>query len=372
MAERPDRPSSKDRTQVIPEPARPDLFEFLEKLFDGSENQPDKIELRQAYGPGASKYRKLVIQKDYKPNSAKPSREFLVGLSNELLNIAQNDCNEVGKPQKYGILSKCFKKSNEYYGCFTVSLKPTQPAMDGDEHGTSDDDEDPVAGDRRRANALLDHSLGHMKQSDENERWRQEQFSSATGDLLEKYQNLLQITMQQNLEMQKEHRELYKLADDALSRKADRELAAEMQKFKIGMMENGFQFLQQMAPVVVNRLNGKEASAGEASAESIAIQTFLKGLTNEQGAALFGEIVDGKPQGGGVFTNDQVGIFWRVANLTDPPSALDQLFAGPTAISEEQIVKAQTVVSMQQFGPLFALFINRQKKQLESGAQASA
>lgn len=119
--ERPNR-SSRDKVQVTPDPARPDLFEFLEKHFEGSDQKPEKIELRQAFGPGGGKYRTVVVQKDFKANAPKPPREQLVALSNEFLDLAQRNCDELGKPQKYAVLMKHHGKSNDYYGAFLISL----------------------------------------------------------------------------------------------------------------------------------------------------------------------------------------------------------------------------------------------------------
>jgi len=369
MTERPDR-AARDKTQVIPEPVRPDLFAFLEKLFDGAEQKPEKIELRQAYGPGARKYATSTItQKEFKTNAVKPTREQLVAMSNEFVDLAQSNCNEVGKAHKYGVLAKHYAKSDAYYGVFVLSLKPRQRADyepgDGDE-----DDDDFGDRDRRHRDSLLSYSLDHIKQADENERWRQEQFALATGDLLERYQNLNQMLMQHNMELQKEHRELFKTADEALSRKSEREMAAEMQKFKIGMMQDGFQFLKQMAPVAVNQLTGKQTIPTEKSNESIAIEQFLEGLTEQQAVSLFGTMQDGKLLGDGIFTPEQAEIFAGVANCTVPPTALDQLFVDGSEVSikPEQIMKAQGVVAAQQFGPLVALFMTRNKKDKDKQA----
>jgi hypothetical protein len=369
--DRPERPS-RDKVQVTPEASRPDLFQFLEKLFDGADQKPERIELRQAYGDGARKYGTVVIQKEYKANAAKPSRELLVSLSNELLDLAQRNCNELRKPYRYAILAKHYAKSDDYYGCFLLSMRPKQPAAEGDDVGHAGDDEDENT-DAKRRDSLLDYSIAHLKQSDENDRWRQDQHATSTGDIIEKYQNLVQMLMSQNLEMQREHRELFKTADEALSKKSERDLAVKMQDFKMGMMSDGFKFIQQMAPVVVNKLQGKTPGVGETSAESMAVKSFLEGLSEKQAAALFGDDASGTWTENGIFTHAQAKIFSAVAQCQVAPSELDRLLDGEHAVREDQIMRAQTIVASQQFMPLVALVLSRKPKKLEaSSTQAGA
>lgn len=362
--DRSERPSRGEKHQVTPEPTRPDLFEFIEQHFEGSAAMPQYVELRQAYGPGGRNYSQTAIfQKEYKPNAAKPSRSDMVDLSNKFIALAQQNCNELGKPHGYGVLFKSFIKSDAYYGVYYMKLRPTQP---GNYDPLSPEDDEDIPSDGRRRDGLLQYGIDHIKQSDENERWRQDQFSSAMGDILAKYQDLATQVMQHNLEMQKEHRELFKIADEALSRKAERELAAEMQKFKIGMLQDGFQFLRQLAPVAINQLTGKKTVPTEQSPESIAVQTFLEGLTDVQSQTLFGELNEDKTalKPTGIFTPEQAAIFLSVAQCTAPATELDRLLEGDSAVTPAQIEKAQSVVSSQQFLPLVALVLSRKKQQL--------
>jgi hypothetical protein len=254
-------------------------------------------------------------------------------------------------------------------------MRPKQPATQGDDAGPLAADEDENT-DAKRRDSLLDYSIAHLKQSDENDRWRQDQHATSTGDIIEKYQNLVQMLMSQNLEMQREHRELFKTADEALSKKSERELAVKMQDFKMGIMSDGFKFIQQMAPVVVNQLKGKTPGVGEPSAESMAVTSFLQGLTEKQAAALFGEMdTVGNWTENGVFTHAQAKIFSAVAQCQVAPSELDKLLDGEHAVREDQIMKAQTVVASQQFMPLVALFMAKRQKKLEAnptGTQPSA
>lgn len=283
----------------------------------------------------------------------------MVAISNELLDLAQRNCDAIGKPHKYGILGKHYAKSDTYYAAFVISCRPKQHPIEEDE----DLDEDLATTDARRRDGLLQYSLDHLRQADENERWRQDQHSTATGDIIARYQTLVEMLMKQNLEMQREHRELFKTADEALSRKSERDLAAEMQKFKIDMMQSGFDFLKQMAPVAVNQITGKQTIPTDKTPESLAFTAFLEGLTEQQARALFGDFDEEtktlKPNG--IFTPTQAMIFSGIARCELPPSEIDRLLEGEHAITEEQIAKAPSVVSAQQFMPLVALVLGRKQ-----------
>lgn len=372
MEPRTERPP-KDKTQVTPEPARPDLFAFLERLFDGADQKPEKIELRQAHGSSANKYTIQLDMWEFKINQPKPQREQIVALSNKILDIAQGHCNALGKQQRYGVLARHYGKGDSPYAVHVIALKP-KSAGAYDAIASTEEDEDGFSDPRRRDN-LLQFSLEHLKAGDENERWRQQQFSEGVGDIIEKYQALVQQLMTQNLELQKEHRELFKTADEALSRKSERDLAAKMQDFKIEAMRDGLTFFKQMVPVGVNMITGKQTIPTKNSAESIAIAQFLEGLAEPQAKQLFGEIDTEKnelKEGTGIFTPMQAMIFARVAKCDLPPEALDQLFAGEHAVNEDQIARASQVVSAQQFMPLIGLLLSRKKKMDDQRAASAS
>lgn len=360
--ERPDR-HARDRTQVNPDPARPDFFEFLEKLFDGSDQKPEKLELRQAFGPGARKYGTTIVVKDYKANAPKPSREQLVSLSNEFVNLAQQNCDAIGKAHKYVVLAKHFAKSDTYYAAWILALRPKQ--RPGDEHEADADDDEETSRDQKHRDSFLAYTLDTLKESNENRRWEQDQFSTAIGHLFERYEHIIEKSFSRIEHLEARYLDFFKAAEEALSKKQDRDLAAEREKFKMGLMQSGFDFLKQMAPVAVNQLTGKQTIPTEKTAESIAVHSFLEGLSEQQGVALFGPFENGAPVGA-IFTPSQAAIFFAVAECKAPPSELDRLLdGGDHAITTEQIGKAQTVVSSQQFMPLVALVMGR-KKQLSA------
>lgn len=367
MASREERPP-KDRVQVTPDPSRPKLFEFLESHF-GKEAMPNWVRIHQAYGPGGRKYAQTALfQKEFKPTQALPTREQLVALSNQLSDMAQQNCNELSKSHGYTILLSNYGNADKPYAGFYFKCAPLlDPNYDPNE---VDEDENGITTDAKRRDSLLEYGLSHLKVGDENHRWQQDQFSQAMGDILQKYQDLATQLMTQNLEMQREHRELFKVADEALSKKADRDLAAEMQKFKIGMLQDGANYLKKIIPVVVQQMKGKDAEPGQPSPESLGVQEFLNDLTDKQAEQLFGKVdTTGEvavPAYDGVFSREQVEIFFGVANLRIGPSALDLLLDGEHAVTQEQMMRAMNIVSMQQIQPLSALLMTRKKKQVEA------
>lgn len=366
--ERNDRPKpDKDKTLVTPEPARPDLFAFVENLF-GDDQKPECIDVRQAYGPGARKHGPIILKKEYKANQKKPTREEMVSLSNELLASAQNDCNVLSKPHRYAILPKHFAKSDNYYQCFLVSLTPKQPNPDAYDPMSDDEDVEGANGfDQRHKVDMLRYSLEHLKHGDEHERYRQDQFSTAMGDIIEKYQNIVMVVTTHNVELQKQQHEMFKALEAALSQKSEREIATKQAEFKMQVWQQGFRYLTQLAPVVVQQLNGKNGDANGTiagpSAESLGCKAFCDGLNDEQARQIFGTLGDdGKLQPNGLFTPAQVEIFLGIAHGQLPAAAIDKLLEGEHALTELQKMKAMNIVSSEQFMPLVMLVMGRQRK----------
>jgi len=352
-----------DKTHVVPQPSDPRLFEFIEELFK-QDQVPEQLELRQAGGRGGRTYAEHVCPAEtFKPNAAKPGREKLVALANKFLDLAQHDCDELGTQQGYAVLAKHHARGADYYARFYFKKFPKKPA--GDEFI----DENEENADQRHRDAMLRFMLDHAKQNDENDRLRQDQHASATGDILAQQRQIIEMLLESlrdtraaELEAMKERRALFQQLDEALSKKQERELQNQREAFKLGLLQEGFQFLKGIVPVAVNQISGKSVIPTNESAESIAIKQFMQSLDETQSKALFGEIVDGTINpNGGIFTAKQIEIFVNVANAQVPSSALDALFEGEHMINADQISQAQKVLRESQFTPLLALFMSRKK-----------
>jgi len=369
-----DRKKNKDKTQVTPAPSRPDLFAFIEQLFNGSDQKPEKIELRQAFGPGARKYGSTVIQKEFKANDPKPTREKMVAISNELLDLAQHDCNEVGMPHKYGVLAKHYAKSDGYYSVFLLSLRPKQPA-DYDPNEVNDDEYLPS--DARRRDMLLSYGLDHIKQGDEHVRWQQGQNAQTIAGLMERADSIMDKQAARIEHLEARFLDFFKAAEEALSKKQDRDMALESHQVKMGLLKHGAQTLMQWFPVVANHMMAKQAGAappqngieGGKSAESMALESFIETLSPEQVTVLFGEWdAEGKVllKENGLFSAAQTRIIFGVANCQLPATEVDKLLEGELALTEQQMAKAPTILSTEQFMPLVAFVMSR--KNLSSNA----
>ena len=385
MAERTERESPRNKALVTPEPTDPAMFAFIERLFEGKDEMPERIELRQAFGPGMRKLGNKLIQKEFKPGSAKPDRAMMVGMSNEFLTLAQNDCNAVGKKHGYQVCAQHFRKSDSYYAQYPFNRYPTQrPAEEYDPNDPND--EDPLTPDGKHRDSLLQQMREHTRESDEHERFRQDQHARSTEGVIGNYQTLVQQLMNQTVELSKivseqmrEGRELFRVAEEALSKKVEREIVIKREEFKMQAISDALQFVKAMAPVVVNQLgknNGAQSALPAAEGaepalpqppqptpESMGLKTFIDGLSEMQAAQLFGKYQeDGTLDGSGVFGIEQTGIVGAVAHCKIPADALDSLSEGPYAITGEQFTKLQTIVSSSQFGPLAMLFMQRQQK----------
>lgn len=84
------------------------------------------------------------------------------------------------------------------------------------------------------------------------------------------------------IEQSGERLKIHALMEDMLSKKAQRELAAEESKQKMELLGEGFQQLKMLAPMVVNKLAGKSVLPQASTPAELMLKEFMKTLTKEQ------------------------------------------------------------------------------------------
>lgn len=389
MSDRNDRATDKplarsEQRTPTPIPTRPDLMDFIEDKFDGKDAFPRFLELKIALGPNGGAWKDdIVHQREFKPNQKVPERNEMVELSNKFVSIAQNHCNQLQKPQGFVVLAVNHAKSAHPYGVYYMKLRPTVhiPIGTGNGHGgnggVQGEDEEETGS--QHYDGFMRTGLDHIKENNEHTRYVYDSSQKTTGEIFSLMMELIreQRTANQALESQKLN--WYKAMEEAFSTRQDREMAAESHKLKMEMLAHGGKFLMQMVPVVAKSLEARKnghgarppAAAANApitdSAESIAVKQFVAGLTEEQRIGLFGYFNEQSEHVPGAFTGQQVRIFAQVAELQMPASALDLLMVGEHAVTPDQVAKAGTVVPADQFMPLYAIMLERQKQNTDQG-----
>jgi len=386
MSERTEKQISRsERPTVTPQPTRPDFFDWVENKFDGSGAFPKYFELKLAFGPGGREYRPDTIhQKEFRPNIKKPEREEMVETSNQFVSIAQNHCNEIGRPQGYVVLAMNHTKGAHPYGVYYMKLRPTMFApqethgggFGGGGGGGGDDGE--ITGDVVLRERFLSNSLDHVKANDEHHRFMMDGTLKSWAGVFSLQQEIIRELRAENATLKSQQLEWSKAVQEAHSTVQDREMKAATHKVKMEVIERSADMLMQMIPVVAksleSRKNGALPSASEAigpSPESIAIEQFAKSLSEEQKGALFGFFDDATPPNytQGLFTQAQVKLFADVGALKLPATTLEALLpGGEHEITGAQIGQAQQIVPMDKLMPLYAMIMegrNRPQPQVQ-------
>lgn len=379
MSERTEKHLSRsERPVVTPQPSRQSFFDWIEDKFNGREAMPRYFELKVAANQSGTQYRPDTLhQKEFKPNIKKPEREEMVELSNKFVAVAQEHCNEVGRPQGYVVLAINHIKGAHPYGVYFMKLRPTQ--FQGLSHldtGSGSDEE--ILSDGMHRDLLLRHSLEHQKANDEHARFMQDGLQRSTASILQLQQEIIRELRLENNALKGQQLDWYKAVQSAHDTTLEREMKAAQNKVKMEIIERGAGLLLQMVPVVAKTLernkNGgalpENGSLVGPSPESVAIEQFVRTLSEAQKVALFGQFDQVGNHVPGIFTSEQVRVFADVGELKVPPSLLQALLpGGPCAITAVQIAKAQEHVPMDQLMPLYAMI---QEGQAQDQAQNQA
>lgn len=344
-----------------PAPKDEEFFLWLEKLFSDGE-MPEKLDLRvvELRRNGKEVFGALIQQKLFRSN-AKIDKERIVALSNELMHLAQRDCNVQRKALVYGIYAQHFARENSYYERYLMRVEPN--ASFG-KHAPEladarDEDGEPTILEKFGVQ-ILTHQQ-HMFQM----------FATGFEGIVDRLDRALEradsriekqdVTIQRQSEMM----------ERAMSMESEREERRRWTDLKIKGAERIIEFGASIAPPLLGQLIGKPVS--NETPESITLKRYFKvpadgGLcTQEQVDAIFG-VYDEKTNATlkpGVLSKEQATVLWRVAQCQAPPELLDELLPGGTcAVSQEQFAGLlQCGLSMEQLAPLQIIFQGRMNQQ---------
>lgn len=383
MSEREEKQLARsERPTVTPQPTSTKLFDWVEDKFNGPAAMPKSFELRLAFGPGGAQYRpETVFQKEFLPNIKKPEREQMVEIANKIQAVAQDHCNELGKPQGFVVLAFNAIKSAHPYGIYYMKVRPNMfPPQEGNHSGGGSGDGEDILSDGMHRDGLLRHSLEHMKSNDEHFRFMYDGMLKAWASTLSVQQDIIAAERKRNESLESQRLEWVKAIQESASTVQDRNMKAETHAIKMKAIERGVDMVLQMVPVVAktlerNKTGALPAAEGakiEASPESIAVDQFIKTLDNDQKTLLFGSrSEDGAQYNPGIFTLPQVNILGQVAQCQAAPSVLELLLpGGEYAVTDEQMEKAQHVISVDRLMPLYAMIVEGQKQRTSQVANA--
>jgi hypothetical protein len=177
-------------------------------------------------------------------------------------------------------------------------------------------------------------------------RWQKEQFSEAISGVM-KLQNEIIRQQADTIARQDAERRAWILAsEEALSKKQEREIAADWAKFKQKSIEEGVLMLKGIMPAVQIYLSKGKVGIAEG------LKSFIEGLSSEAELALFGKWEGGICQKSGILDQDQIKMLVGIAEGKIDPKHVTEVVSGFRA---EQLQAASQVLRPDQIQTLGAL-----------------
>ena len=347
----------RDRVQVQPHTDNEALCDFLEASFS-QEVFPDRITVQTVAGVGCKQRGTALKTYPYKPNVPKPTRENLVALSNEISALAQNDCEGIGKPQRYGVHVWNAAQSEAPVSRLLLPKRPK---------GLIDADGDSISFEEEGGHDKHVHDA--FKQVHEHNRFMIEQFHESLGALVDRFTSRMDTIEDRNEKLTEKNFTLIERLEDFVSKDHVRKMDMAMQELKVSAIKEGIDTVKSLLPVLINQATGKQTIPTSETTESIAVKNFLSSLTNEQTLELFGwsneksEFVQA-----GIFDSDQTTLFTSISKCEVSGDNIDNLVA---SFRPDQIGRAQAILRASQYIPLFAITTERQKRKDAAAAAAA-
>jgi hypothetical protein len=303
------------------------------------DSMPERIVLRavvkrNAIGPE-------IKAKEWKPMSSPlPTREALVMLANMFYGHAKKDAAALGRHQRYGLFAYSNLKGPEDYERHYFFVDQGAKEYGKGEIIPASDDDD-THRDRLLARTLADA------------RWHTETFMEAHGNVLRavmennrSLQEQLAHKEMQLMQREVERRQMIVANEEMLSKKQEREIAAESAKMKNTIIQESILAVKSLLPAFQIYLSKGKIGIVEG------LRDFVEGLSADVKESLFGKWSNGERETAGILDEHQVRGFFSVLDGSTPASAIVGFMQ---SLRPEQVGAAQSMLSPAQFQTLLGI-----------------
>jgi hypothetical protein len=280
---------------------------------------------------------------------AKPrlTGERIVELAHKMIAAAQLDCDALRRSSVYAALAFHPAMGPDSYARHTFRLAPKNPYF-SDGAGSGGVDTDEVHRDR-----LLSAALAHS-------RWVQEQFSEAIGGVMSLQQDIIRQQAETIARQDAERRQWIIASEEALSRKQERDIAAEWAKTKISAVNDAVSSMKVLLPSVAGILTKGKVGLRES------IQGFVEALSDEAEDKLFGKYgANGDLEQAGILDREQFEFFVHILRGEIPATRIDEFVE---SLRPDQLAAAHQVLTPSQIESLMLIHATARAAKTGSGA----
>lgn len=336
-------------------PVNEDLFNFLDGLFSGEGDFPESIQIITAKGRNKDQHGSTIKQYLFKSGSAKPSRERVVMMCNEIIHRAQVETDTLKRETVFKIGAMHHGRSDDFYETMRLPMKPKK-VWQRDENGSDsrfggeDDDEDEMPPHVRYHTKFLEHIVQVNEQN-----------RAFVEGYIDRTDRLVQFLTMDNDRLRMRNIEMFDVTERALSAEMERKQKVQWLETRNKASDMALGTVGQLLPHMVasfmpNRngsANGQapaptEWQPGQDSPDATTLSEFFKikgeeeggKLTRQEFAFMIGTIENNQLQRNGVLTLEQAQTLLAVAAKKLTPDALDELLpGGQYEIKQEQVLK---------------------------------
>lgn len=339
------RETPRDAAQVPHEPKVEPLFQFLVDLFETG--FPEKVILYAVYGPTGKRLGPQLKDHGFKANDAKPKTEALVVLTNTLVKLAQEDCDVLNVPTKYGVLAFDIARGPKAYARKLMALRPSGTSQVlAEARGEDFDDDDGGEGGMISTKLMLELLASERR----DKRWLHESHAHMVSGMFE--------MLSQRVESQDERLEsmvegIYDRSvkyitatEAALSLAQERTIKADRAKMMNDVIKEGVGMLKNLAPAVKHYLTKGKMGVADG------LKDFVDGLSDEVSDKLLGKWKDGACLEPGILDVEQVQFISGIIKGSIEPKRMTEFMA---SLRQDQMEKAQEVLTPSQIQGLVIL-----------------